>query len=322
MIVALPLSAVVSAALCAAFIPLLRRSGMLCEDHNKKIRRTVPQMGGLAVILGFCGGVLLCISFDAFLDMPIELDSTALLAATSTVLMIGFIGLIDDLLGMPQIVKAVTPSLAALPLIAVRSGVSVMSIPFLGPVDFGVLYILLFVPLGVTGAANAINILAGFDGLEAGMGLIAFASLSVIAWHLEAWAALALLLAGLGSIVGFLFFNWYPARLFLGDIGALTIGSIIAAATIIGNFEIAGILVIIPHAIDLGFKAANRFPTDGWQGVLGDDGKLHCPEHGPVGLCQFLLKVSGGLHERTLVLTLMAAEAVVGIAAAAVYVFR
>lgn len=320
--VVLPISAIASSALCAIFIPLLRQLGIVCKDHNKSPPRVIPQMGGLAVIMGFCGGVLVALAFDAFLHLRMELDGAALLAAIATVLMVGFIGLVDDLLGMKQLVKAITPAVAALPLVAIRSGVSVMSIPFLGPIDFGFLYVFGFIPFGVTGAANAINILAGFDGMEAGMGLIALSCLAVISWHQSSWTALVLLLAGIGAVFGFLVFNWYPSRIILGDIGALTIGSIIAAAAILGNFEVAGIIVIIPHAVDLAFKAAHRFPSDGWQGVLGEDGKLHCPKRRPVGLCQFLLKITGGLHERTLVLLLMAVEAVVGVGAIALYVFR
>ena len=312
-------AALVSFVLCLVFVPMLRRSGIVGKDHNKLQPRVVPQMGGLAVILGFCAGMLIALAFNQFLRLEVEFDVVGLLAATATILMIGFIGLIDDLLGMPQLVKAITPAIAALPLVVVRSGVTVMSIPFVGPVDFGLVYVLVFVPFGVTGAANAINILGGFDGLEAGMGLVAMSCLAVIAAHTASWTAFVLLLAGVGAILGFLIFNWYPARIFLGDIGALTIGGVIAAAAIVGDFEVAGLLVIIPHALDLAFKAVHRFPSAGWQGEVREDGKLYCPEHGPIGLCQFVLKLFGGLRERTLVLVLMGLEALFGIGAILLY---
>jgi len=194
-----------------------------------------------------------------------------------------------------------------------------MRVPLIGQVDFGLLYVLAFIPLGITGAANAINLLGGFDGLEAGMGLVAMSCLAVIAAHVGSWTAFIILLAGIGALLGFLVWNWYPARLFLGDIGALTIGAVIASAAIIGDFEIAGLLVIAPHAIDLSFKAVHGFPSTGWQGEMGDDGRLHCPERSPVGLCQFVLRVFDGLHERALVLILLALEAAFGIGAILLY---
>lgn len=88
----------------------------------------------------------------------------------------------------------------------------------------------------------------------------------------------------------------------MGDVGTLSIGAIIATAVIVGNFETAGAIVIIPYGIDLLFKAANGFPKS--FGELKGD-KLCCPAGGPVGLGQWIMKLTGGIHERTLVLILM-----------------
>ena len=196
-----------SLTLCAVLIPVIRRAGVVCKDHNKRQAREIPQMGGLAVILGFCGGLLIALGLSTFAELGHGLNVESLLAAVATVLMVGFIGLIDDLLGMPQLVKAITPAIAAIPLVVIRSGVTIMRIPFLGPIDLGFLYVFALVPLGVTGAANAVNILAGFDGMEAGMGLVALSSLAVISGHLGSWTALVLLVAGIGAVLGFLIFN-------------------------------------------------------------------------------------------------------------------
>jgi UDP-N-acetylglucosamine--dolichyl-phosphate N-acetylglucosaminephosphotransferase len=194
-----------------------------------------------------------------------------------------------------------------------------MNIPFIGRVNFWVFYPMVLVPLGVTGAANAVNMLAGFNGLEVGMGLVAMGSLAVIAASLGATTSLVLLLAGIGSLLGILYFNWYPARVFVGDVGTLSIGAIIAASVIVGNFEAAGIIVIIPYAIDFLFKAAHRFPSKGWWGEYYD-GKLYCPNHRPVSLCQWIMKLTGGIHERNLVLTLIGIEAIFGLIAILMFI--
>lgn len=250
------------------------------------------------------------------------MDFLALLAVLSTVLLTALVGILDDLLGMHQAVKAFLPVLAALPLVAIRVGHTTLSIPLIGQVNFGLAYSWALVPLGVTGAANAVNMLAGFNGAELGMGLVAMGGLAAVAWKLGEPTALALLLAGMGAALGVLFFNWYPARIFVGDVGTLSIGAILAASCIVGNFEAAGLIVILPYALDFVLKAMHGFPSKGWAGDLCSDKKLRCPANGPVGLGQAILKVTGGLHERTLTLVLVGFEALCAAGAALLYWLR
>jgi UDP-N-acetylglucosamine--dolichyl-phosphate N-acetylglucosaminephosphotransferase len=300
-------------------IPRLRRAGIVGPDVHKLEKPEIPEMGGLALVAGFGAGVLLAISLATFWSRFPSLDVVALLAVLCTVLLTTLLGVTDDLIGIRQWIKALLPVVAALPLVVVRVGVSTLRIPFIGQVDFGPFYALVLVPLGITGAANAVNMLAGFNGLEVGMGLVAMGALAGIAASAHALTALALLLAGIGALLGILYFNWYPARIFVGDVGTFSIGAIIAGAVIVGNFEWAGVMVIFPYALDFLIKAAHGFPSRGWWGELRGDGKLHCPDSGPVGLAQWVLKVTGGLHERTLVLVLIGFEALCGLAAVLLY---
>ncbi len=313
---------VVAAGATAAFIPKLRRAGITGKDLHKPGQPEIPEMGGLALVAGFTAGVLLAIALETFVPPVLPVDFTALLAALVTVLLTALVGIFDDLLGLRQEVKAFLPVIAALPLVAVRAGQTAMTIPFLGRVNFGLAYSLVLVPLGVTGAANAVNMLAGFNGVELGMGLVAMAGLTAVALHTGECTAFAILLAGMGAALGVLLFNWYPAKIFVGDVGTLSLGAIIATSVIVGNFETAGIIVIIPYAMDFLFKAAHRFPSQGWWGELGKDGKLRCPQNGPMGLAQALLKLTGGLHERALTACLIALEALFAGLAILVYHLR
>jgi len=148
------------------------------------------------------------------------------------------------------------------------------------------------VPLGITGAANAVNILAGFNGLEVGMGMVAVGSLAVIAYLIGQTTALIILMAALGALVATLHYNWYPARILVGDVGTLSIGAVIACAVIVGNYETAGVIIIIPYVVDFLIKARNRFP---YSFGICREGKLYCPDSGPVGLAQLIMKVCGGI---------------------------
>lgn len=302
-------------------IPKLRAAGIVGKDVHKPGQPEIPEMGGFALLGGFTAGVLLAIALEAFVPPVMPVDFTALLAVLGTVLLTGLVGILDDLLGMRQAVKAFLPVIAALPLVAIRAGHSTMTIPFIGRVNFGIFYPLFLVPLGITGAANAVNMLAGFNGLELGMGLVAMGALAAIAAKIGAATALVILLAGIGASLGVLPFNWYPAKIFIGDVGTLSIGAIIASSVIVGNFETAGLIVIIPYAVDFLFKAVHHFPSKGWAGELRG-GKLFCPANGPVGLAQAVLKITGGLSERALVLTFMGIEALFGGLALFLYFWR
>lgn len=299
--------------------PRLRAKGITGPDMHKPNRPEVPEMGGLGVVTGFVGGILTAVALQTFWP-EVAISTVQLLAVLATVLIVTVIGILDDLLKMSQGVKALLPLLAAFPLIAIKAGHTTMIIPILGKIDFGIAYALVLVPLGVTGAANAVNMLAGFNGLEAGMGLVAMGSLAVIAYTVHAQTALVILLAGIGALLAALYFNWYPAKVFLGDVGTLSIGAILASAVVVGNFEMAGILVILPYFFDFILKALSGFPSTGWWGELRDDGKLYCPSSKPVGLCQWIMKLVGGIRERDLVLSLMGLEAVCGAIAIMLYV--
>lgn len=300
-------------------VPRLRAAGMVGRDLNKAGQPEIPEMGGLAVVGGFGVGVILAIALEAFNSSLLRVDFTMLLAVLCTVLLTTLIGVADDLVSMRQVVKALLPVVAALPLMAVRAGHQAITLPVVGGLDLGLIYPLVVVPVGVTGAANAVNMLAGFNGLELGMGLVAMGSLAAIAAALGEATALAILLAGIGASAGVLLFNWYPARIFVGDVGTLSVGAILAAACIVGNFEAAGVIVILPYGLDFLLKARHGFPSSGWAGELGADGKLRCPAHGPVSLPQVLMKLTGGIHERTLVLLLVGLEALCGLGAIALY---
>lgn len=292
-------------------IPKLIRAGLVGKDVNKPKNPEIPEMGGFTIILGFSMGVLFAIAMSTFLgSFGPEFELRYILAALLTILIMSLIGIFDDLFAMHQVIKASLPLFAALPLIAVKAGDTAMTLPFFGTINFGILYILLLIPIGVTGASNVTNMLAGFNGLEAGMGLVAISSLAFIAWMIGSTEAFILLIAMSGALLAFLYYNRYPSKILIGDIGTLSIGAVIASSVIIGNFETAGIIIIIPYAIDFFIKAVNGFPSKNWWGEYRN-GKLLCKKN-PIGFCQTIMKLSGGISEQRLVVSLIAIEAVFG----------
>ena len=300
-------------------IPRLKEAGIIGKNMNSESQEEIPEMGGLVIAIGFGAGIVATIFLRTFFDIFLSVSLTPILAVLSTVLIVVLIGIFDDLISIRQGFKAIMPVFAALPLMAIKEGDSLMKIPGLGIIDFGIFYSLILVPLGITGAANAVNMLAGFNGLEAGMGIVAIGSLAIIAYLMGQTTSFIILIAASGALLATLYYNWYPAKILVGDVGTLTIGAVIASAVIIGNYEAAGIILMIPYMVDFLIKARNHFPGKNWWGIY-KDGKLYCPDSGPVGLCQLIMKVCSGISERNLVLTLMGIEAVCGVMAILLYV--
>ena len=297
-------------------IPRLKKAGIVGKNMNSEKQEEIPEMGGLVMAAGFGAGIIFTITLRTFFDLFLSVSLTSILAVLSTVLIVVIIGVFDDLISMKQWIKAFLPVFAALPLMAIKEGYSVMRIPFMGMIDFGILYPLFLVPLGITGAANAVNMLAGFNGLEVGMGIVAVGSLAIIAYLIGQTTSLIILMATLGTLVAALYYNWYPAKILVGDVGTLSIGAVIACAVIVGNYETAGVIIIIPYVVDFLIKAKNRFP---YSFGIYRDGKLYCPDGKAVGLAQLIMKVCGGISERNLVLVLMGIEAVFGVIAILLY---
>ncbi|MCX6772829.1 MAG: hypothetical protein NTV88_03615, partial [Candidatus Micrarchaeota archaeon] len=264
------------------------------------------------------GSLLLAIALHTF--MQFELNLVEMLAAMLAIMIIALIGTYDDLFSMRQSIKAVLPMAAAVPLIAVEiTGGTIMFLPFIGAVDFGIYYTILLIPLGITVAANLTNMLAGFNGMEAGMGVVIFATTLFLAVQNGSIEMALLSAAMLGALIAFLRFNWFPARVFTGDIGNLAIGATLAVAVILGNLRVAGAILVVPYVIDFFIKAANKFPSSKWWGEPGAGGKLY-PVDGKVrGFAQWIMRKFKGVSEQKLVLTFIAIEAACAIVAILIY---
>ncbi len=291
-------------------IPRLVKFGVTGKDVNKEGKPEVAEMGGIGIVSGFASGVLLLVFFNTFLGFEFNLQFV--LAALISIFILAFIGFVDDLLDIHQAVKAFLPLAAGIPLIAVRAaGSTAMNIPFVGVVDFGLIYLFAMIPVGIAVASNLTNMLAGFNGMEAGMGLVILAAAGIAALYTGSPEALVIYVPMLGALAGFLIHNRYPARIFPGDVGTLVIGASLAAGAIIGNFESIAALLMGLYVLDFFIKAANRFPR-----TPGEfrDGKLHPPDGKIRGLVHVPMKFLGGVGEQQLVMMFVAAQILVSAA--------
>ncbi|QQR93177.1 MAG: hypothetical protein IPJ89_02800 [Candidatus Iainarchaeum archaeon] len=181
--------------------------------------------------------------------------------------------------GIRQYQHALFPIFAALPIMVLPQTIGSVGfdLPFIGVVSFGIWYSLLVVPIAITGASNAANMLAGLNGLEVGLGLISTTTLLLIAFWQGEMEVVFLLLGIIGAFLAFLRFNWFPAQVFPGDALTLMMGATIAAASIIGNMEKIGLMLFALYFIELVLKARSKMQAQSF-GIPQHDGGLKAPE--------------------------------------------
>jgi UDP-N-acetylglucosamine--dolichyl-phosphate N-acetylglucosaminephosphotransferase len=294
--------------------------GLTGTDMNKFNKPQVAEMGGIGVIFGFSIGIITSIFISTYLKL-IEINLTVFLAMFATVLLVGLIGLVDDLIGWRKGIRqwqhALFPVFAALPLMAISAGDTNMSIPFIGIIDFGVFYSLVIIPLGVTGASNAFNMLAGMNGLEAGLGALIISTLLFFALITGNSEVTFFLIAMLAAIVAFLKFNWFPAKIFPGDTLTLMLGATIAASVIIGNIEKIGVILMALFFVELVFKAKHKFQSHCF-GIPTPNGILKPrPEGG--SLTQWIMK-QGKFTEKQVTLTILGMQGIICVTTTALIV--
>ncbi|UCE14063.1 MAG: hypothetical protein JSV04_02525 [Candidatus Heimdallarchaeota archaeon] len=224
--------------------------GITTIDAHKTNHPNIPEPGGLAPLLGFIFTVLIILfAWEYFL--PNQEDSQileALLAGLLSVVIAGLIGFLDDVFKIKWRDKILLGFLPAIPLMALNVGKSTINLWILGDIDLGNLinlpyvgyinlYSLVIIPLAINFAFNSFNMLAGFNGLEAGNGVISLMIILVAAFFVNDPIVTLFVTSLLGGFLVLLRFNWYPAKILIGDTGTLTLGTGIIVALIIGNMD-------------------------------------------------------------------------------------
>jgi UDP-GlcNAc:undecaprenyl-phosphate/decaprenyl-phosphate GlcNAc-1-phosphate transferase len=252
------LAFLVAAAVTLIVTPLAariaRRVGAVATPRERDLHDLpTPRLGGLAILAGVLAAGAL------FLPNTQEVRGI-LLGAT----MITLIGALDDVFDLAAPIKLAGQLAAAL--IPVQSNVTVenFTLPFVGAVDLGDLGAPLTV-VGIVAVMNVLNFTDGVDGLAAGVCTIAAATFAVICLSLDRDTAGILAAVTAGAAIGFLWHNFHPASIFMGDAGSNLIGLLLACIAIEGVLKTAAVvalffpLVILAVPIlDTGFVVAKR----------------------------------------------------------------
>lgn len=271
----------------------LKEKGITGTDLHKPGKIEIPEMGGIAILLGFLISIITANFFHGI----------SLLIGFAVVLLVGVIGIADGIRKLSALQKVLSLSAVGLLLIP-------YSRPFIEGYDFGIWY-LIFVPIIFMFACNFTNMLAGFNGLEIGTGAIASLGMAIVAYLNGSAEGFVLSGAMSGALLAFLYYNRYPAKVFPGDVGTLIIGAALFTTMVISKIELLGAIIFIPYIIDAALKllSVGVMTRESQAPTQLKEGKLYVPEGSNLSLPRLFIR-SKPLTEPRVVFRVWAVEAV------------
>lgn len=250
---------VLTVVLMPLFIPLLKRmkfgQSIREEGPQSHMKKTgTPTMGGLVFLISIIVTVLLVAAFNEQLTTQVTILLIVLFGY-------GLIGFLDDFikvvvkrnLGLTSLQKLIAQIvIAVLSFFLLRANGfdTALGIPFTdASIELGWVYVL-FIVFWLVGFSNAVNLTDGLDGLVAGTASIAFAAFGILALAQQQMGIALFTFAVAGGLLGFLVFNKYPAKVFMGDTGSLALGGALAMVSILLKQELLLLLIGLVFVIE------------------------------------------------------------------------
>ena len=216
--------------------------GAVDRPNARKVHtHVIPRLGGLAIYIGFMAAVLFCVPLHHEL-LGMLLGCTAIVA----------IGIWDDICNIPARVKLVGQIAAACIPVAFGIQIEWLTNPF---GDILVLPEVIAVPLTIfwiIGFTNTVNLIDGLDGLAAGVAFIASISMFLLAVNLNQFLPALIIVSMAGAALGFLQYNFNPAKIFMGDTGSMLLGYTLAVSAVLGLVKTAATVALVVPIIALG----------------------------------------------------------------------
>ena len=241
-VIAFGIALIVTYVITPAVKRLACRVGAMDNPNARKVHHgAVPRLGGLGIYIGFLASVLY--------SLPLSTEVVGLLMGSAVIIAVG---VWDDICQIPAKVKLLGQVLAAVVLVACGVRVDWVLNPF---GDYIYLSAFISVPLTilwVVGFTNMVNLIDGLDGLAAGVSSIAAVSVALIAYQMGQWNSVAITVAMAGAAIGFLQYNFNPAKIFMGDTGSMFLGYTLAAVSIMGVMKTAATVALVVPVIALG----------------------------------------------------------------------
>ncbi|MBB6678763.1 glycosyltransferase family 4 protein [Cohnella lubricantis] len=255
---------VTALAIALALTPLVKSfaikiGAMDVPDHRKVHTRIMPRMGGLAIYAAFTVTILCFMPWlpDSFLSDHDESLIRALLVGGT---MIVLLGALDDRFQLNAKLKFLVQIAAAcIVVFGFDIQINLVNIPFGSAMQpMGDWLGIPLTIIWIVGVTNAINLIDGLDGLAAGVSGIAIATILVMSALMGQSSVILLAAVLLGGVMGFLHYNFHPAKIFMGDSGSLFLGFSLAMLSMLGFKQITVVSFVTPILI-IGVPLSDTF---------------------------------------------------------------
>ncbi|MDD4377536.1 MAG: MraY family glycosyltransferase [Eubacteriales bacterium] len=269
------------------------------KDERRMHSKAMPRFGGLAIFVGTTASMVMYMSYDS-----------RVVGVIIGGILIYLLGIIDDLKNLPAKVKFLGQTIVACIMYAFNIRIEFITNYFgEGLNHFGTTVCFIVTILWIVGITNTVNLIDGLDGLAAGISAIASLCIAYVAYIHGMYLVSCAMLAIAGGALGFLPFNFYPAKIFMGDGGSLFLGFTLSTLSILGPVKGATIIAVVVPVIVLGIpifdtafailrRIANKKPI-----MEADKGHLHHR------------LMASGYGQRRAVLMLYGISGIMGIAA-------
>ena len=211
------------------------------KDDRRVHDRPIPRVGGIAIFIGVNASILILMN-NSMRTYGMLLGGTVIFV----------IALLDDLHNLQPVAKLAGQITGALIVFFTGTRIEFLNIFYAGRISFGFLLALILTVVWLVGITNAINLIDGMDGLAAGVVAIASLCIAYVAYIHGTYYQCIPLLAVAGAALGFLPWNFYPAKTFMGDCGSQYLGFMIACFSIMGLVKSATIVALIIPLLVLG----------------------------------------------------------------------
>lgn len=225
------------------------------QDPRRINKIVMPRLGGLAVILGFFVSViylLIVLSIEGKIDLLQDELYIKILGFIIGELIIGLTCFYDDVKSAPALVKLTAQILAGIVLVKCGIKIDYFEFGFINIPETNTLFYDIFSVIWVVGITNAMNLIDGLDGLSTGISIISCISLLIIFSLNDSPLISIILITSLcGSLIGFLPYNFNPAKTFIGDTGSNFLGYALSVISILGVAKTYTAIVIVAPLIVL-----------------------------------------------------------------------
>lgn len=238
----------ISYCLTPLFIKIVTRFKLLDEpDERKSHKKPMPTLGGIVIYLAFGIAVIVALALNQEFKSEVLMHLPGLLIA-STALVI--FGVLHDTGDMPASIKLFGQIMVALIIFLSGIRIEYLTNPFGGQIELIYPISLLVTVIWIIALVNAINLIDGLDGLAAGIAAIGSLVMLFIALFKNDIASVLFCVALIGSCLGFLRYNFYPAKIFMGDAGSMFLGLILGVISIQGINKMAiTVALMIPITV-------------------------------------------------------------------------